>query len=83
MFGIRKQKHTFPELSRKYRGTKMRHLRGQFLRACRLRLQTVSLPASGQKIFKYLHDSRQRRTDLRLQTWFVIFYHPTIENLSV
>lgn len=57
------------ELSRKYRGTKMRHLRGQFLRACRLRLQTVSLPASGQKIFKYLHDSRQRRTDLRLQTW--------------
>lgn len=59
-------------MSRKYRGTKMRYLRGQFLRARRLWLQTVSLPASGQKIFKHLHDSRQYGTDLRLQTWFVI-----------
>lgn len=54
----------------------MRYLRGQFLRACRLWLQTVPLPASGQKIFEYLHDSRQHGADLRLQTWFVISYHP-------
>uniref|UniRef100_V9IG82 Laminin subunit alpha-5-like protein n=1 Tax=Apis cerana TaxID=7461 RepID=V9IG82_APICE len=32
-------------------------------------LQTVPLPASGQKIFEYLHDSRQHGADLRLQTW--------------
>lgn len=61
----------------------MRYLRGQFLRACRLWLQTVPLPASGQKIFEYLHDSRQHGADLRLQTWFVISYHPpTMGNLS-